>query len=423
MNSPGRETDVPLGRRMKILHLDKKIPYPPRDGGSIATLNIARAFARLGHDVTILAMNTNKHFFDTANLPDEIACELKMHAVKVNTDINPVAALAALLKKRSYNVQRFISKGFDNRLRAILTQEGPFDVVQLEGLYLVPYIPAIRDVSDAIVSLRAHNVEHTIWERRAEHTSSFVKRYYLNHLARRLREYEIRALDLVDAIVPISPIDERAFVDFGCRRPMHMCPASFSEDTVRPNGATPPQHSICFLGALDWGPNREGLDWFMKKVWPAVLKRFPDLVIHIAGRNMPDAVNAWKSANVQIDGEVDDAYEYMRRFNLMVVPLLSGSGMRVKIIEGMALGKVVVSTPVGIEGIDVRHGEQAVIAETPEDYARQIIACLEDEGLCRRISASGLQFAREHFGSLPTTRRLAGFYGEMLVAQQTKNSQ
>src|SRR3990172_6940055 len=124
---------------MRILQLCNKFPYPPRDGGAIATLNVSRAMAKLGHGVTVLAMNTGKHYFNPMDLPESLAEEVMFHAVRVNSELNSLDALRSLLLNRSYNVQRFISKEFEEQLRVILTEYGPFDVIQMEGIYLCPY--------------------------------------------------------------------------------------------------------------------------------------------------------------------------------------------------------------------------------------------------------------------------------------------
>ncbi|MFN0196770.1 MAG: glycosyltransferase family 4 protein [Planctomycetaceae bacterium] len=401
---------------MRVLQLDKKFPYPPRDGGSIATLNISRALAGLGHDVTILAMNTEKHHFDPSSIPEEISKAIDFHAVDIDTAVHTFAALWALIRNRSYNVERFRSREYERELRRILNSHGPFDVIQLEGLYLAPYIDVIREESKSLIALRAHNVEHLIWERRADTTAGLLKRTYLKTLAHQLRRYEIETLNRVDALVPISPVDAREFQRLGCKRPIHVCPASFCEETVTPGNASPPHESIFFLGALDWSPNLDGLAWFMNDVWPQVLRQHPDLVLHIAGRNMPDSIRALQSKNITTYGEVEDAYEYMRNFNLMIVPLLSGSGMRVKIIEGMALGKVIISTTIGVEGIEGTPGEHYLVADTPDQFAQQIIDALSQPTThCRELSANALTFARNHYGSRETTHELVGFYEGLLT--------
>ncbi|MCC7302996.1 MAG: glycosyltransferase [Bacteroidia bacterium] len=395
---------------MRILQLTNKFPYPPRDGGAIATLNISKALARQGHGVTVLAMNTTKHFFNPMDLPEKLSEEILFHSVKIDNDISSFQALKSLVMNRSYNVQRFLSRAYTEKLRELLRNNGPFDVVQLEGIYLAPYISIIRENSNALISLRAHNIEHLIWERRARNEHTIFRRSYLTLLARQLRRFETEQLKNIDVLVPISPVDELGFRNLGFTGPVHMCPASFDEQEFCSTHQPPSHKNIFFLGALDWAPNLEGLRWFIREVWRKVIAYHPDLLLHIAGRNMPEEIKFLHAPNVNVLGEVEDAVHFMSLHNMMIVPLFSGSGMRVKIVEGMALGKVIITTPVGAEGIRAQNGTHFLVADDADSFAKAILRCLGDETLCRELSAQASRFAHAHFGNMATTAQLTAFY-------------
>ena len=162
---------------MRILQIANKFPYPAKDGGSIATLSLGRSFAALGHKVTILAVNTSKHFTDPATVPAELAETIRFISVPVNTEIK-ISKLVRnfFFSSWPYNAERFISKDFDNTLRKLLIEE-QFDIIQLEGLYLAPYLETIRAHSVAKVVMRAHNIEHEIWERTVFLTKGLKKKY------------------------------------------------------------------------------------------------------------------------------------------------------------------------------------------------------------------------------------------------------
>lgn len=405
---------------MKILQLCNKFPYPPHDGGAIATLNVTRAFARHGHEVTVLAMNTSKHYFDLSNLPQDLAREVTFHSVYVDTEFQVVDAVKALFLNRSYHVQRFMSGKYAEQLKFVLQEGGPYDVIQLEGLYLTPYIPVIRTHSTALVSLRAHNIEHQIWERIAEHEPCYLRKQYLRILIGQLKRYERQQLRKVDVLVPISQVDETGFRQMGYSGPIHTTPASFDEQVFISTERKPSCHRVFFLGALDWIPNINGLKWFLREVWEKVCAQQQGLVLQIAGRNMPDEIKAIRAPNIQILGEVADAIEFMNTNHLMIVPLFSGSGMRVKIIEGMALGKVIVTTPIGAVGIEGKDGEHFLLATTAEDFVRQILRCVNNHTLSTHLSENAMGFARRHYGSMPLTHKLAESYREMISALHKK---
>jgi len=175
---------------VKILQLCKKFPYPLRDGEAIAIVNLTNAFHELGHKVTLLAMNTPKHYFKIKELPEEIKKIARFIAVDVDTKINPFDAFWNLFSGKSYHIKRFISKEYKQALTELL-QDNEFDIIQLEGLYLAPYVDTIRKHTDASIVLRAHNIESEIWERIADNQSWGWRRWYLRLLARRLKKEEL----------------------------------------------------------------------------------------------------------------------------------------------------------------------------------------------------------------------------------------
>ena len=142
---------------MKILQLSKKFPYPLKDGEAIAVTYLARAFADLGSEVTLLSMNTSKHWFDMGELPHDFDHYTAIHTAYVDNRIRPLPALRNLFSQKSYHIERFEEEAFAQQLQLLLQQEH-FDVVQLESVYLAPYISIIRQYSSASVVLRAHNV-------------------------------------------------------------------------------------------------------------------------------------------------------------------------------------------------------------------------------------------------------------------------
>jgi hypothetical protein len=156
-------------QKMKILILANKLPYPPRDGGSIATLNMLTGLRDAGHEMNCLAMNTSKHPFPVEQIPSELSDTIKFTGIDCNTAIKPLRMLINLLFSREpYISARFNFRAFRQALTSLLREDN-FDIIQLEGPYTGHYLDLIRRESRAIVSLRAHNVEHLIWEQKAAH--------------------------------------------------------------------------------------------------------------------------------------------------------------------------------------------------------------------------------------------------------------
>lgn len=400
---------------MKILQLCKKFPYPAKDGETIAVNYLSKALNDLGCKVSLLAMNTKKHYFDISTIPAEYNHYKAIHAVDVDTEIKAWDAFSNLFSSDSYHIARFVSPAFEQALAKLL-QENDYDIVQLETLYLAPYIPTIRKYSKAKVAMRAHNVEHEIWDRIAENTSFFPKRWYLNHLTQKLRQYEVAQLKHYDILVPITTRDEQIFRKLGFNNESVVTPIGLdSDDYVADNASYKKDLSISFIGSMDWMPNQEGLNWFLNNIWNKLQLKFPNLQLHIAGRNTPDWMYNMNLKNVKVHGEIPDAYSFINAHSIMLVPLLSGSGMRAKILEGMALGKVVITTSLGLEGIDAKHKEEVIIADSIEQFVEGIQYCYSSNGHLSEIGKQAQAFIVQKYNNIEIAKKLLATYKSGIV--------
>ncbi len=399
---------------MKILFLCKKFPYPPKDGESIAVSNLARELKALGCDISLLSMNTSKHYSDPAALPVAYNYFTSIHSVDLDNTIKPWKAIASMVSGESYHIRRFRSSVFKARLIEILTQES-FDIIQLETLYLAPYVDTIREYSNARVVMRAHNVEHEIWERITSNTGSQLRKLYLAYLTRKLKEYEIGQFPVYDYLVTLTEQDLLKFKSKGYRNGASAAPIGFDTNAytyIKPSFGT--NLSLCFIGSLDWLPNLEGLDWFLAHCWAEIHAIWPDLSFHIAGRNTPDRLLELKLPNVTVHGEVADATAFVNRHSVMIVPLFSGSGMRVKMVEGMMLGKVVISTSLGREGIDGEDRQHFLTADTKEEMIRAIRFCVEKPEEALQIGHQAQAQAAIQFDGSRAARKMMEIYRSLL---------
>ncbi len=362
-------------------------------------LNMARAYYELGHEVTVMFMNTPKHFVYLRTLPAEIQQIAEFYAVEVNTDVKTADVLANLIfSRKSYHVQRFSSRRFRQELTNLLKRRS-FDVVQIEGLFLASYVDTIRAESDATVSYRAHNVEHEIWLRRAKNEQNPIKKYLFTETAYRIFHFEEQTMQAqpFDLMIPITGRDAKALKDLGATMQMQVCGAGLSFDQLSAPGEPMEYPSVCYIGAMDWLPNQEGIDWFLKEVWPGFYKRRPDVTFYLAGRNMPSKYLELNQKGVKVLGEVEDAGEFLRSKAVLVVPLLSGSGMRVKIVEGMAYGKAIVATNLAAEGTGVRDGEHVMLADDPDEFANRMLTLLEQRNLFDIMAEKAAAYAKKKF--------------------------
>jgi polysaccharide biosynthesis protein PslH len=399
---------------MKILQLCKKFPFPLNDGESIAVTYLTKAMKSLGAEVTLLAMNTSKHFVKIEDLPADFDHYKAIHTSYLDNKVSVLGAIKNLFTKDSYHVSRYINGSFSDKLVKLL-QENQFDVIQLETLFLAPYTDLIRKYSKAKIVMRSHNVEHEIWRRMTDNTSNFLKKKYLKLLSNRLEKFEIEKLNTYDALLAITERDLAFHKKMGYQKVALTVPIGIDTTFYRSKAkAFQSKLSIGFIGTLDWQPNEEGVKWFLGQIWPQLSIEFPELEFHIAGRNAPDWIKNLVQKNVFIHGNVPEALDFINEHNIMVVPLLSGGGMRVKIVEGMALGRVILSTAIGIEGINIEHKKEAFIAENATDFVESIRFCYQKADKLNKIGQLAQQFTKENYDNIEIGKKVLHFYEDLI---------
>ena len=401
---------------MNILLLCNKSPFPPSEGGPMAMNSIVTGLLEAGHTVKVIAFNSNKYHVDIDSIPQDYRKKTRIEFIDVNLGINPKEAFKNLFSDESYHVKRFISKEFNERLIEVLKKE-KFDIVQLEMIYMAPYIETIREHSNAKIVLRAHNVEHKIWERIAKKTFFFAKRWYINHLVRTLRRYEMSILDKVDGIAAITYTDA-AFFRKVTATPVIDIPFSVDIEKFDPVFEVGDVPTFYHIGSMNWMPNEEGIKWFLNNVWDEVLKRVPEAKIYLAGRNMPKWLLKTKKKNVVVVGEVPDAHEFVNQHNVAIVPLFSGSGMRIKIIESMALGKTVITTMIGAEGIQYTEFEDIIIADNEHKMIESICRLYKHPEEAEAIGLNARRLIEELYDNKKIINRLVIFYNELTTKRE-----
>ncbi len=395
---------------MKILQLCIKPPYPPVDGGTLAMNSVTQGLLANGHSLRLLTMCSEKHPVRKEALTDDYLEKTHFESVFVDLGIHPLDAAVALLCGESYNVKRFESKDFDKKLTEIL-QEETFDVVHVESIFLTPYLPTIRKHSNARVVLRAHNVEHKIWEQVARVTKNPIKRWYLKKLALALRLYELEHVNDYDGVACITDDDADFFRRAGCRRPLAGIPFGVVSEPIENVEEEP--RTLFHIGSMDWRPNEESVRWFLREVWPLVHAELPDIKLYLAGRKMPADLMELQQEGVVVVGEVPDAGYFIASKQINIVPLQAGSGIRVKIIEAMSLGKTVITTSVGAQGINYSDGKNLLIADTPEMFLKQIKRCVEDEDFCHKLGEKAYELILSEYGNDTLTEKLTAFYNNL----------
>lgn len=398
---------------LKILQLLNRIPWPVKDGGAMGFYNTTKGLHEAGCEVTVAAFNTSKHFVEVSKLPPAFTDLCDLHTVYIDNRVKPVDAFINLFTSKSYNAQRFESKEMEALLVKLLSEK-QFDLILFDGLFMSSYIDVARKYSKAKMVLREHNVEWKIWQTLADTTGNVIKKKYLQLLADRLRAFEGARLDRFDAIITLTTTDKDELSKFGSSTPIYVIPGGVQMQPLKQE-VSPEPFSVFHLGSMDWMPNQDSMKWFIKEVWPGVVKEHPKAVFYMAGKDMPESFKALETANIKVVGEVDNAILFMQSKQIMIVPLFAGSGIRIKILEGMSLGKTIVSTTLGAMGIECDNGVHVVIANTAAEFTTAVNDLLSHPEKADQIGQNAMELARSKYDLNKAALALLNFYNQKLL--------
>jgi glycosyltransferase involved in cell wall biosynthesis len=351
--------------KIKILQVSNRVPWPLNEGGNIGIYNYTKAYRELGHDVTLYCLDAQKHNTPIKEASSELSKYAKLYIHPIDTDINLEDAIKHLVKNKSYNVSRFYNTIFEEELTKLLSKES-FDLVQLEGTFVGPYISSIRKVHKGLLSLRMHNVEFEIWQRLAQNEKNPLKKLYLNILAKQLKKYESKIIRQVDTIVPVTDQDQTKFSKLYPEGIFKTIPAGINLNTWKfsPSKTTNRWYHI---GSMEWHANAEAIDWYIENIHPLIIKNNTDYSLNLAGKGIDIALFEL-IPQVNVTENVNNAYDFVNSNDVCIVPLKSGSGIRLKILEAMAAGKLVITTTIGAQGINYINQKHLLIADTPTEF-------------------------------------------------------
>lgn len=371
---------------MKILFVSSRVPWPLRDGGAIASYQMLKGLKDQGNEITLFAFNTKKHFVSEETISKQFTF-CRVHTHEIDTTPRLISALAHLLRNRSYNISRFNSATAVEQLRALLEKEA-FDLVLFDGLYSTPLLDAIDSGNQAKKVLRQHNVEFRIWEKLSISESNILKRWYYRILAGQLKKYETGILKVFDAILPITIEDKDEMHQYCSHQTYFTCEVGVDiQDGEQDYEII--ANRFFHIGSMEWIPNRNGVEWLIAEVWPLVKAAMPQAELHLAGKGLNRKSEALQGNGIFIHGEVDSAAEFMKSNGIMCIPLFSGGGIRVKLLEALAMSVPVVATPIAAAGINLENRKDLYISETAKDFAKSMIDLAGNPELSAAIGKHG----------------------------------
>ena len=286
-----------------------------------------------------------------------------------------------------------------------------YDIIHFEGLFVAQYLPLIKTKSVKI--LRQHNIEYSIWKTLAA-TKKGLKAWYINFLAKRLEIFEKDITKQFDALVSITEADRITSIQtLNFTKVSATIPAGIRMNISAV--ATVKSSKLYHIGSMEWMPNMEAMEWFHKDIWPLIAKASPEAEFFMAGKNMPSSYQTWNDNHFHVSGEVESVENFSTDKGILLVPLRSGSGIRIKTIEAMMAGKAVVTTSQGAQGLDIIDGEHCLIADDAKTFAEKTIMLIKDETLRQKLSENGKLYAESNFGNEAVSEIWLRFYRDILA--------
>lgn len=376
----------------RALFLAPETPYPLAGGGTIRSASLLNYLAR-GYDVDVVAFREPGAPPPASQLPPGLARRVRVIDLPVNRrDRTARAARNALRVARRIPplVDRFA--GFESEVAAALEGE-IYKVGVIEHLWCAPYLPQVAAVCEHTV-LDLHNIESVLHARCAE-VEEGAARLAHRVFARAARRLEQTWLPRFSEILTASSCDAGLALE---RAPGARVTVYPNAIPLPPLPSVTPDDAVVFSGNLEYHPNISAVRFFRQEVWPLLQKRRPELVWRLVGKN-PRAVASWTAgdSHIELTGSVGDAVAELARNKVAVVPILSGSGTRLKILEAWAAGLPVVSTRLGAEGLPVEHGCQLLFAENGPQFATEISRLLDNLDLRRQIGHAGRRLLEQQF--------------------------
>ncbi len=401
---------------MKILILDEEFPWPLNTGKRIRSLNLLRRLAS-GHHLTYLAYGPR----DSDGY--QALSDLGLHPLAVKRADRPKSGpglyfrlLGNLLSSQPYSVASHFTSAFQRTVTSELATSS-YDLVLCEW---TPYAQFVRELSDVPRVVVAHNVEHQIWQRYVENETQLPVRWYLGLQARRMRAFEEEVFSSVEGATAVSAADAATIKSMAPYLDVEVVDNGvdlefFADDSELADTAAP---NLVFTGSMDWRPNQDSVEYFVNDILPLVRAEQPDVQTVFVGRNPPPKIaDLGKLDGVTITGTVDDVRPYIREAAVYIVPLRIGGGSRLKILEALAMKRPVVSTGVGAEGLDVTDGRELLLADTPEQFARQINLLLSDRTKARKLGEAGRKLVEQRYGWDALAARLEQFMTKLVAAK------
>jgi sugar transferase (PEP-CTERM/EpsH1 system associated) len=394
---------------MEILFVTGNLPYPPSDGWRIRVYMLIRHLSRL-HRISLVTFIRTSEDIALAEGLRKYCAEIRL--IPRNPRYSPLKLLRGVLGATAFPVLSYQDSRMSNTIKSMLNARR-FDLVQAESLQMAQYCTnlAMHTVLDL------HNIESLVMKRYAEFQRNPLKQWYAHHTSTKLAAYERQICAQFDRCLTCSDED---------RDRLHAL-AGVVRTSVIPNGVDveafkadmrveTTTNSILFVGRMDYHANVDGIRWFCREVFPLLLRNRSDLTLKIVGTNPTEEVRRLAvPRQIEVTGYVEDTRPFLKKASVVIIPLRIGGGTRLKLLEAFAMGKAVVSTTVGAEGIAASPNKEILLADSAEQFADQTHTALMDGALRARLGIAARRFVELRYDWEAIVGRLNAVYDDCLA--------
>jgi polysaccharide biosynthesis protein PslH len=372
---------------MKLLLLTNKPFLPTVDGGTSATRAFINDLLSENFSVKHVTFSSEKHPFDNSLFAQEPWALLNTISIPVKLKVNPFGAILALIRGKSYQLARFESIKMAEIVKE-LTSQSKYEFVILDSLYSAQMIELFKTFSpESKFILRSHNVESKLTEGKARETKNLFSKFYLTVLSKQLKKREKEILKHCDLVLSISDDDTQTFQSWGNAQIKTL--PFFPEQSDYMWKDNP--NSFIHFGAMNWQPNIEAYSKLKNILFPEIVKSCPESILKVAGSFM-DSLPASNNPAIQQLGFVKNKYEFLANNGILLAPVGSGSGVRVKIIEALSIGVPVITTETGAKGIPTENNNGLIICQSDEEFIKKAIELAGSSEKRELLSKSALLF-------------------------------
>ena len=394
---------------MRIVVISNAFPYPPRSGYPTRVYHLTRQLAGR-HDVRLLSFVRPDQREHAHELRNEVPVRVVEHH-EVSMSGRRRAQVASLASLRPFSCREVYSRAMQRAIDDVCTEE-KVDVIQVEGSQLCTYTFP-RDVR---IVLDEHDIVYELLQRMSEGERAALRRGFNRVEYARFRRFEQRCWERVAGCVVTSDRELPVVLPHRAGKPLAVVPNAVDVDYFRPGGGPVEPFTVLFTGLLTSRPNIDAAHHLVEEIWPLVQQRCPQARLTLAGRASPATVRNLSRPGVVLTGEVPDMRRYLKRAAVVAVPIRMGGGTRLKVVEGLAMAKGLVSTSLGCEGIAVRDNEHLLIRDGADAFASGIVKLFEEPGLAAALGRAGRQVIEQEYSWDLAGERLEALYRGVMAA-------